>query len=56
MAELWSKDDQHVERMFYGGNRLAKAIAVFDAAVKHRPHRRYTVRKGTHVIRKWPDE
>jgi hypothetical protein len=35
-VQLWTKDDQRVERLLHAGNRIDKAREVFAAAVKHR--------------------
>jgi hypothetical protein len=43
-VELWTKDDQRVVRLLHAGNRIDAARAVFNAAVKHRPGGRYTIR------------
>lgn len=56
MVEKWSKDGQKPEELIYGGNRLAKAQAVFDAIVTKRPGGRYVLRQRARVLRKWPDE
>jgi hypothetical protein len=44
-VELWTKDDQRVERLLHAGNRIDAARAVFNAAVKHQPRGRYTIRQ-----------
>ena len=36
-VELWTKEDQRVERLLHAGNRIDEARAVFAAAIKHRP-------------------
>ena len=43
-VELWTKDDQRVERLLHAGNRIDAARSVFNAAIKHRPGGRYTIR------------
>jgi hypothetical protein len=53
-VELWTKDDQRVERLLQAGNRIDKAREVFAAAVKHRPGGRYTIRQRCRVIEQWP--
>jgi hypothetical protein len=55
-VELWSKDGQCIERMLHAGNRIEKARAVFDDAVRHRPGGRYMIRQGARVLRKWPED
>ena len=53
-VELWTKDDQRVERLLHAGNRIDAARAVFNAAIKHRPGGRYTIRQRCRVVEKWP--
>jgi hypothetical protein len=54
-VELWTKDDQRVERLLHAGNRIDEAPAVFNAAIKHRPGgRRYTIRQRCRVVEQWP--
>jgi hypothetical protein len=53
-VELWTKDDQRVERLLHAGNRIDAARAVFNAAIKHRPGGRYTIRQRCRVGEKWP--
>ena len=55
-VELWTPDDQRVARMFYAGNDLDRARAMFDAEVTRRPGGRYTIRQGARVLRKWPQD
>jgi hypothetical protein len=54
-VELWSKDGNTVQRMLWAGNRIEKARAIFDEALKRRPRGRYTIRQGIRVLRKWPE-
>lgn len=54
-VEQWTAD-QHVERLLFAGNRLDKARAIFDAAVKRRTSGRYTLRQRIRVLTKWPCE
>jgi hypothetical protein len=54
MVEKW--EGQKPVELIYGGNRLEKAHAAFDAIVKNRPRGRYTLRQRARVLRKWPDE
>ena len=53
-VELWTKDDQRVERLLHAGNRIDAARAVFNAAIKHRPGGRYTIRQRCRVVEQWP--
>jgi hypothetical protein len=53
-VELRSKDDQHVIRLLHAGNRIDAARAVFNAAVRHRPRGRYTIRQRCRVVEQWP--
>jgi hypothetical protein len=55
-VELWTQDGLQVERMLHAGNRIEKARQIFDDAVRRRPGRRYMIRQGTSVLRKWPDD
>ena len=43
-VELWTKDDQRVERLLHAGNRIDAAWAVFNAAIKQQPGGRWTIR------------
>jgi hypothetical protein len=54
-VELWTKDDQRVERLLHAGNRIDEARAVFAAAIKHRPRGRYTIRQRCRVVEQWPE-
>jgi hypothetical protein len=53
-VEKWAKDGSKVERMLYAGNSLLRAESVFEAAIKHRPRIRLTIRQRTRVLRQWP--
>jgi hypothetical protein len=53
-VEKWTPDGLHIEALLYAGNNLDKALATFDAAVKHRPAIIATVRQRARVLRKWP--
>jgi hypothetical protein len=53
-VELWTKGDQRVARLLHAGNRIDEARAVFNAAIKHRPGGRYTIRQRCRVVEKWP--
>jgi DNA-binding LacI/PurR family transcriptional regulator len=52
--QLWTKDDQRVARLPHAGNRIDEARAVFNAAVRHRPRGRYTIRQRCRVLEQWP--
>jgi hypothetical protein len=54
-VELWTKDDQRVERLLHAGNRIDAARAVFNAAIKQRPGGRYTIRQRCRVVEQWPE-
>jgi hypothetical protein len=51
-VEKWTKEGR-VERMLAGSN-LDKAQEVFDAAIKHRPRIRLTIRQRTRLLEQWP--
>jgi hypothetical protein len=53
-VEKWMKDGTKVDRMLYAGNSLDKAREVFDAAIKHRPRIRLTIRQRMRVLDEWP--
>jgi hypothetical protein len=55
-VEKWTKDGAKVDRLLYAGNSLSRAQSVFDAAVKHRPPIRLTIRQRTRVLQQWPEE
>jgi paraquat-inducible protein B len=38
------------------GRSLDRARAIFDSEVKRRPRIKLTIRQGSRVMRKWPDE
>jgi hypothetical protein len=52
-VEKWTRDGR-VERMLYAGSSLSRAQSVFDAAIKHRPRIRLTIRQRTRVLQQWP--
>jgi hypothetical protein len=52
-VEHWTDDDLHVERMLYAGNRLDKALDMFDAAIRVEPAARYLIRQRSRVVDKW---
>jgi hypothetical protein len=52
-VEKWTKDGK-VERMLYAGSSLSRAQSVFDAAIRHRPRIRLTIRQRTRVPDEWP--
>jgi hypothetical protein len=49
--ENWTKDGTKVDRLLYAGNYLDKARLLFEAAIKHRPRIRLTIRQR--VLRPW---
>jgi hypothetical protein len=53
-VEKWTRDGSKVERMLYAGNSLLRAESVFQAAIKHRPRIRLTIRQRLRVIDRWP--
>ena len=52
--EKWTKDGSKVDRLLYAGNNLDKARLLFQAAIKHRPRIRLTIRQRMRVVRQWP--
>ena len=54
--EKWTKDGSTVDRLLYAGNNLDKARLLFQAAIKHRPRIRLTIRQRTRVVRQWPPQ
>ena len=54
--EQWSADGQRIVRLLHAGNRIDRARDGFGQQVRHRPGRRYTIRQGIRVLRKWPRE
>jgi hypothetical protein len=55
-VEKWMKDGSKVDRMLYAGNSLDKSREVFDAAMKHRPRIRLTIRQRARVLQQWPPQ
>ena len=55
-VEKWTKDGSKVDRLLYAGNNLDKARLLFQAAIKHRPRIRLTIRQRTRVVRQWPPQ
>jgi hypothetical protein len=49
-----TKDGTKVDHMLYAGSDLAKARAIFAAAIKHRPRIRLTISRRTEIIEQWP--
>jgi hypothetical protein len=41
--------------MLYAGSNLGRAQSVFEAAIKHRPRIRLTIRQRTRVLQQWPE-
>ena len=52
--EKWTKDGSEVDRLLYAGNNLNKARLLFQAAIKHKPRIRLTIRQRMRVVRQWP--
>ena len=55
-VEKWTKDGTKVDRLLYAGNNLEKASKIFVEAIKHRPRIRLTIRQGTRMLKRWPEE
>jgi hypothetical protein len=53
-VEKWTRDGSKVERMLYAGNSLLRAESVFQAAIKHRPRIKLTIRQRTRLVDQWP--
>jgi hypothetical protein len=53
-VEKWTSDGSKVERLLYAGNSLLRAESVFQAAIKHRPRIRLTIRQRSRVLQQWP--
>jgi hypothetical protein len=53
-VEKWTKDGTKVDRMLYAGSNLGRGREIFNAAIKHRPRIRLTIRQRTHVLEQWP--
>jgi hypothetical protein len=53
-VEKWTKDGSKVDRLLYAGNSLLRAESVFEAAIKHRPRIRLTIRQRKRVLQQWP--
>jgi hypothetical protein len=53
-VEKWTKDGSRVDRMLFPGSNLDRAREIFNAAVKHRPRIRLTIRQRTQVLEWWP--
>jgi hypothetical protein len=54
-VEKWTKDGTKVDRMLYAGSNLGRAREIFNAAIKHRPRIRPTIRQRARVLEKWPE-
>jgi len=52
--EKWTSDGSKVDRLLYAGTSLDKARELFQAAVKHRPRIRLTIKQRTRVLEQWP--
>ena len=53
-VEKWTWDRTKVDSLLYAGNSLGRARSVFEAAIKHRPRIRLTIRQRTRVLEEWP--
>jgi hypothetical protein len=53
-VEKWTMDGTKVDSLLYAGNSLARAGAVFERAISHRPRIRLTIRRRTRVLDQWP--
>jgi hypothetical protein len=53
-VEKWTSDRTMVDRLLYAGNSLGRARAEFEAAIKHRPRIKLTIRQRTRVLQQWP--
>ena len=53
-VEQWTNDDLRVGRMLFAGNRLDRALDMFDAAIRFEPVARYLIRQRSRVVEKWP--
>jgi hypothetical protein len=54
-VEKWTKHGR-VERMLYAGSNLGRAQSVFEAAIRHRPRIKLTIRQRTRVLKQWPEK
>ena len=54
-VEIWTSDNQHIERLLYAGNSLDKAREIFGGAVEIDPGCRYTIRQRARVLQRWPE-
>jgi hypothetical protein len=55
-VEQWSRDWQRVLDLVFAGSSLDKARRIFDRIIKHRPRIRLTIRQGTRVLQKHPQQ
>jgi hypothetical protein len=53
-VEEWTADGLHVARLIHAGNRIDRARAMFDAAIRFNMAGRYYIRQGIRVVEKWP--
>jgi hypothetical protein len=42
--------------MLYAGSNLGRAQSVFEAAIRHRPRIKLTIRQRTRVLKQWPEK
>ena len=54
-VELWTRDEQRIERMLFAGSSLDKGRAIFADFVRKRPRGRLTIRQRTRVLQWWPE-
>ena len=54
-VELWTRDEQRIERMLFAGSTLDKARAIFADFARKRPRGRLTIRQRTRVFQRWPE-
>jgi hypothetical protein len=54
-VELWTKDEQRIERMLFAGSSLDKARAIFADFARKRLRARLTIRRRTRVLQWWPE-
>ena len=54
-VELWTRDEQRIERMLFAGSSLDKARAIFADFARKRPRGRLTIRQRTRVLQRWPE-
>ena len=55
-VELWTKDEQQIQRMLFAGSNLDKARAILVEFIRKRPRAQLTIRQRTRVLQKWPEK